>query len=97
MPSITAVPYAPITGQTLELEMPRTKAPVAERFDGDMVRAAIREAQQMAPGYTYRGFCEKIVGAGYLVSLLGKRVVYFGRTGETHTEYFPGTRPADQS
>ncbi|HEX4370610.1 MAG TPA: hypothetical protein VH019_04625 [Rhizomicrobium sp.] len=85
-------------GRALELEMPPTKAPVAERFDGDMVRAAIWEAQQSVPGYTYRGFCEKIVGAGcagYMVSLLGKRVLYFGRTGETHTEYFPGTRPAD--
>ncbi len=86
-------------GRTLELEMPRTKAPVAERFDADLVRAAIQEAQQMIPGYTYRGFCEKVVKAGcagYMVSLLGKRVLYFGRTGETHTEYFPGTRPANQ-
>ena len=84
-------------GQTLELEMPRTKVAVAERFNGDAVRAAIREAQQLIPGYKYRGFCEKVVGAGcagYVVSLLGRRVLYFGRTGETHTEYFPGTRPA---
>jgi hypothetical protein len=28
----------------------------------------------------------------YLVSLLGKRALYYGRTGENHTEYFPGTR-----
>ena len=86
-------------GRTLELETPRTKAQIAERFDADMVKAAIREAQQPVPGYTYRGFCEKIAGAGcagYVVSLLGKRVLYFGRTGETHTEHFPGTRPADQ-
>jgi hypothetical protein len=33
------------------------------------------------------------VDPGYLVSLLGKRVVYYGRTGEIHTEYFPGTKP----
>ena len=91
--------YYMLDGQTLELEMPRTEAPVAERFDADMVKTAIREAQQLVPGYTYRGFCEKVVKAGcagYMVSLLGKRVLYFGRTGETHTEYFPGMRPADQ-
>ncbi len=90
--------YTP-DGQTLGLEMPRTKVAVAERFNGDAVRAVIREAQQLIPGYTYRGFCEKVVGAGcagYVVSLLEKRVLYFGRTGETHTEYFPGTRPAAQ-
>jgi uncharacterized protein YbcV (DUF1398 family) len=45
-------------------------------------------------GYTYQGFCSKVAGAGcagYVVSLLGRRVLYYGRTGETHTEYFPGT------
>ncbi len=94
----TCTYYMP-DAQTLELEMPRTKAPVAERFEGDAVRVAIREAQQMVPGYTYRGFCEKVVKsgcAGYAVSLLGKRVLYYGRTGETHTEYFPSTHPEAQ-
>jgi uncharacterized protein YbcV (DUF1398 family) len=54
----------------------------------------------MVPGYTYRGFCENVVKAGcagYVVSLLGKRVLYFGRTGETHTEYFPWARPNDET
>lgn len=26
---------------------------------------------------------------GYLVSLPGRRAVYFGRTAETHVEHFP--------
>jgi uncharacterized protein YbcV (DUF1398 family) len=30
--------------------------------------------------------------AGYMVSISGKRALYFGRTGETHVEYFPGSR-----
>jgi uncharacterized protein YbcV (DUF1398 family) len=71
--------------------------PVAERFDADAVRAALREAQAPVPGYTYKGFCAKVARAGcagYMVSLLGQRVLYYGRTGETHTEYFPGARPA---
>ena len=55
------------------------------------------EAQALVPGYTYKGFCAKVAEAGcagYVVSLLGRRVLYYGRTGETHTEYFPGTQPA---
>ncbi len=27
--------------------------------------------------------------AGYFVSLIGRRAVYFGRTAETHVEPFP--------
>lgn len=70
--------------------------PVAECFQVDVVRESIREAQTKAPGYTYPGFSAKVARAGcagYLVSFVGKRVLYYGRTGETHTEYFPGTAP----
>jgi len=91
----TAVYYLP-NGEAIELKATPT-APVAERFEAAIVRQAIAEAQAMAPGYTYKGFCAKAAGAGcagYLVSFLGKRVLYYGRTGETHTEYFPGTRSA---
>ncbi len=66
---------------------------VAESFDATIVKEAIREAQTKAPGYTYHGFCAKVAQAGcagYLVSFPGKRVLYFGRSGDTHTEYFPG-------
>ncbi len=83
-------------GETLALDTEPT-SPVAERFDVETIKEALREAQQLIPGYTYRGFCAKVAAAGcagYVVSLLGKRVLYYGRTGETHTEYFPGTQPA---
>lgn len=56
--------------------------------------AAIREAQSLVPGYTYRGFCAKARAAGcagYIVSFLGRRAVYFGRTAETLTEPFPAS------
>jgi uncharacterized protein YbcV (DUF1398 family) len=92
----TAAYYLP-AGEAIELEATRTTVPVAERFDAAVVKEAIGEAQALVPGYTYKGFCAKVAGAGcagYLVSLLGRRVLYYGRTGETHTEYFPGTRPA---
>lgn len=62
-----------------------------------MVKSAIREAQALVPGDTYIGFCDNVMRAGcagYLVSFPGRCVLYFGRTGETHTEYFPGTQAA---
>jgi uncharacterized protein YbcV (DUF1398 family) len=86
--------YMP-TGEAVELETERT-APVAEHFDAATIKEAIRDAQALVPAYTYRGFCAKVAGAGcagYVVSLLGKRVLYYGRSGETHTESFPGTQP----
>lgn len=91
----TRTHYMP-DGRAITLQTATTE-PVAERFDADAIRVAIGEAQAMVPGYTYEGFCAKVACAGcagYAVSLLGKRVLYYGRTGETHTEYFPGTRPS---
>jgi uncharacterized protein YbcV (DUF1398 family) len=91
----TATYYRP-NGETVELAT-RTAEPVAERFDAAVVKEAIGEAQALTLGYTYKGFCAKVTGAGcagYLVSFVGKRVLYYGRTGETHTEYFPGAQPA---
>ena len=88
--------YMP-NGETLELKTDPTPTPVAESFDAAEVNEAIREAQALVPGYTYKGFCAKVARAGcagYVVSLLGQRVLYYGRTAETHTEYFPGTQPA---
>ena len=83
-------------GDALELKTAPVSVSVTERFDTAAVKDAIREAQQMVPGYSYKKFCAKVMDAGcagYLVSLLGKRVVYYGRTGEIHTEYFPGSKP----
>jgi uncharacterized protein YbcV (DUF1398 family) len=86
--------YMP-SGEALELTAEPTPTPVAESFDALAVKEAIREAQELVPGYTYKGFCSKVARAGcagYVVSLLGRRVLYYGRTGETHTEYFPATQ-----
>jgi uncharacterized protein YbcV (DUF1398 family) len=83
-------------GEAIELDMEPTPTTVAESFDASVIKEALREAQALVPGYTYKGFCAKVTGAGcagYAVSLLGRRVLYYGRTGETHTEYFPGTQP----
>jgi uncharacterized protein YbcV (DUF1398 family) len=77
---------------SFELPLPNNDTAVTKTFDAANVQAAIKEAQQQVEGYTYKGFCEKITNAGcagYIVSFLGKRVLYFGRTAETHVEYFP--------
>jgi uncharacterized protein YbcV (DUF1398 family) len=88
--------YYTLDGQTLDLAAEPTRTPIAASFDAAIVREAIGEAQAQAPGYTYKGFREKVAAAGcagYLVSLSGRRVLYWGRDGQTHTEYFPGARP----
>ncbi|WP_424812712.1 DUF1398 domain-containing protein [Roseococcus sp. YIM B11640] len=86
----TATFYLP-DGESLELPAHREPS-VAEGFDVLALQAAIREAQQLVPGYSYRGFCRKAAAAGcagYIVSFAGRRALYFGRAAETHTELFP--------
>ena len=85
-----AASYFLPTGEAVSFAGHRVE--VAAAFDAGALRAAIEEAQAGAEGYSYAGFCAKAGAAGcalYLVSLSGQRVVYVGRTGETHTEHFP--------
>jgi hypothetical protein len=66
--------------------------PIATSLDIATVQTAIGEAQRLMPGYNYAGFRAKIMAAGcagYIVSFIGRRAVYFGRTAETHVEHFP--------
>ena len=87
----TATYFLP-DGDSVELPTRHSKSRIAAVMDAAAVQAAIREAQQLAPGYTYAGFCAKVMAAGcagYIVSFSGKRAVYFGRTAETHVEPFP--------
>ena len=86
-----AIYYLP-DGDSIELPAHRVDAPVAPDFDQSRIQAAIREAQQLVPGYTYKGFCNKVASAGcagYVVSFSGRRALYIGRTAETHVEHFP--------
>lgn len=87
----TATYYLP-DGDSVTLPMPRHAAAIGQAFDTELLRAAIREAQQQVPGYTYPGFCAKAMAAGcvgYVVSFPGRRAVYSGRTAETLVEHFP--------
>ncbi len=79
-------------GDSVLLASPGTEHPVALAFDPDGVAAQVRWAQADPPGYSYEAFSRNVMAAGcvgYLVSFPGRRVVYFGRTGETHVEHFP--------
>ena len=87
----TATYYLP-DGKSIELAAHAVSTPVAPAFDTSLMQAAIKEAQQQVPGYTYKSFCEKAASAGcagYVVSFSGRRALYIGRTAETHVENFP--------
>jgi uncharacterized protein YbcV (DUF1398 family) len=69
---------------------------VADDFDATALRAAIVDSQQN--GQKFRQFSQRAMQAGvqgYFAFLRGKRVVYAGRQGDQHTEWFPGAKPAD--
>ena len=66
--------------------------PVAENLDVAALRANILDSQQK--GQPFREFTRRAMAggvAGYIAFLRGKRVLYFGRNGEEHVEWFPGT------
>ncbi|MCW1934059.1 DUF1398 family protein [Pararhodobacter zhoushanensis] len=79
-------------GQSLDLPMSGSHGAVAEVFDTAALKAAIHAAQTNAPGYSYAGFSTQATQAGcagYIVSIPGRRVLYLGRSAETHVEHFP--------
>jgi uncharacterized protein YbcV (DUF1398 family) len=68
--------------------------PVAPEFSLEGIRADILDSQRN--GQKYRDFTRRALEAGvqgYFAFLRGKRVTYFGRQGDQHTEWFPGADP----
>jgi uncharacterized protein YbcV (DUF1398 family) len=68
--------------------------PVAAELDIEALRDDIRDSQQK--GQHYRDFTVRAMRAGvqgYFAFLRGQRVTYIGRTGDQHTEWFPGAGP----
>lgn len=68
-------------------------AAAAKDFDAKAVEAAVRASQ--AQTIKYREFCDRIAAAGcvgYFVSFAGRRAVYYGRTGDSHVEWFPSAK-----
>jgi hypothetical protein len=69
---------------------------IAEHFDPVALKAAILDSQ--TKGQPFRDFCRRAMWAGvhsYHAFLRGKRVLYLGRNGDQHIEWFPGATPAD--
>src|SRR5262245_10286213 len=67
--------------------------PVAADFDGEGLRAAILDSQRQ--GLPYRDFTRRAMTAGvqgYIAFLRGQRVMYWGRSGDQHIEWFPGAK-----
>lgn len=63
---------------------------VAAEFDAAGLRAAILDSQQN--GQKFRDFSRRAMAAGvqgYFAFLRGRRVTYWGRNGDQHTEWFP--------
>ena len=63
---------------------------VAPDFSVDALRTDIRDSQQN--GQCFRDFTKRAMEAGvqgYYAFLRGRRVTYFGRQGDAHTEWFP--------
>jgi uncharacterized protein YbcV (DUF1398 family) len=70
---------------------------VAAELDVEALRENIRDSQQK--GQHYRDFTTRAMRAGvqgYFAFLRGQRVTYFARTGDQHTEWFPGAGPKDK-
>ncbi|KQW19144.1 hypothetical protein ASC80_17050 [Afipia sp. Root123D2] len=79
-------------GDSVTMDMHPSTGTVAAALDAAEVERLVRWAQANPADYSYVAFCEKVKAAGcagYLVSFPGRRVVYFGRTAETHVEHFP--------
>jgi len=77
-------------GRSLVVATAPGEGAAAEAFSGAGVAAAVHAIQRGEIGY--RAFCARILAAGcvgYIVSLAGRRAVYYGRTGESYVEPFP--------
>ena len=84
-------------GSTITAPLPFEGLPAAAAdLDTSALKGAILDSQQH--GQVFRRFCERAIDAGvqgYLAFLRGQRVIYLGRQGDQHVEWFPGAKPSD--
>jgi uncharacterized protein YbcV (DUF1398 family) len=84
--------YSPDGGSCI-VPMEHEPMPIANEFCAAGVAEAVHQAQRgeiMYPQFTRQSLAAGCVG--YFVQITGKRVQYFGRNGEIHTEWFPGAK-----
>lgn len=69
---------------------------VASEFNVAELRTAILDSQQN--GQKFRQFCVRAMKSGvqsYFAFLRGQRVLYVGRQGDQHVEWFPGAKSGE--
>jgi uncharacterized protein YbcV (DUF1398 family) len=93
--SRTEVTYYLPNGESHVVPMGHEPMFVADAFSAEAVEASVRQSQRGE--IMYPQFVKQTTAAGcvgYFVQISGKRVHYFGRDGEVHTEWFPGAKPS---
>jgi len=86
--------YFLTSGESIVVPCKRIGGELATTFSAHGVESAVRASQSQS--IKYNEFCRRALSAGcvgYIVSIVGRRVVYFGRSGEMHIEHFPTAKP----
>lgn len=84
------ITYYLADGDSLVVATPHPSHATAVEFSSSGVEAAVRQSQRNE--HTDMDFIQKTMAAGcvgYFVQITGRRVIYFGRNGESHVEHFP--------
>lgn len=82
--------YYHTSGETLTFDVKHLENNVADQFSVEGIKAIIKKAQTGQVSYTE--FCKGAKAAGcayYIAYLKGERVLYLGKDGDQHVEYFP--------
>ncbi len=78
--------------ETLVIPLKVPQPTLGQTFSAEEVQTCVRGAQRGEVQYPEFVRRTKLAGCpGYVVHLTGKRVLYQGRHGEIHTEWFPGS------
>ncbi|BCM90320.1 hypothetical protein IAD21_02171 [Abditibacteriota bacterium] len=79
-------------GQSHIVALPLPDETIAQNFRAQDVAAAVQASQQQGQPFPQFLVCAMRAGCiGYTAYLDGQRVVYGGRLGDLHHEYFPGS------
>jgi uncharacterized protein YbcV (DUF1398 family) len=84
------ITYYLANGDSLVVATIHPSHATATAFSASAVEAAVRQSQRNE--HTYLDFIRKTMAAGcvsYFVQITGRRVIYFGRNGDSHVEHFP--------
>lgn len=87
------ITYFSTNGELHELSLKFHAYPIAQEFNAVEVQNSIKDAQQAK--IDYQAFLKRVMLAGcthYEVFITGKKVIYFGRSGDHHIEHFPSAK-----